>query len=109
MDYAPLEHRLFADLDNERVDPDVVGLTQTDLLKRFTGESVKITEGQHIFLFMNIIDDDGGISYVLSEGDVIKNPYSFKPYKWCCRLTAAIEYIEEYEKRFKLHIANRQV
>ena len=102
MNCVPLVDRFYADLDNERVDPDMVGLTQTDFLKRFTGEPGKIIEGQHIFLFMDIVDDDGGISYVVSEGDVIKNPYNFKPYKWCCKLTTGIQYIEEYEKQFSL-------
>jgi hypothetical protein len=94
-----LSGRIYADLDNERVEHDVVGLTQTDFVKRRDGSMVRIAEGMHISLYMDIVDDDGGPSYVLSAGDVIKNPYPFKPYKWCCKLTEPIEYIDEYMKR----------
>ncbi|QME61285.1 hypothetical protein [Escherichia fergusonii] len=38
-----LEDRIFADFDNERIqDIDIVGLTQTDYVKTFSGESVRI-------------------------------------------------------------------
>jgi hypothetical protein len=40
--------------------------------------------------------------YLFAEGVVIKNPYSTKPYKWCCKLVNGTEeYMSEYQKRFK--------
>jgi hypothetical protein len=101
MEYVDLSQRVYADLDNERVEPDVVGLTKTDFVKSVGGDLVKICEGEYLHLFMDIIDDDGSNSYVVSEGIVISNPYAFKPYKWCCRLTENIEYIDDYLRRFK--------
>ncbi len=94
-----LAERIYADLDNERVEPDVVGLTQADFVRRFDGAELRLEAGMHVSLYMDIIDDDGEQSYVLSSGDVIANPYPLKPYKWCCKLTAPIEYIDEYLKR----------
>jgi hypothetical protein len=97
--YAPIQHRIYADLDNERVDSDVVGISKTDFVKKFDGSLIEIKEHDYVYLFMDIIDDDGSPSYVFSEGVIICNPYSFKPYKWCCRLISKIEYIEEYMSR----------
>ena len=89
-----------ADLDNERVESNVVGLTQTDLVKRFDGSFAELREGEYVHLFMDIVDEDKSYSYVVSEGTVIRNPYAFKPYKWCCQLNGVIEYIEDYLKKF---------
>lgn len=90
-----LAAHVYADLDNERVEHDVVGLTQTDFVRRFDGREVKLEAGMRLALYMDIVDDDGGLSYVRSSGEVILNPYSFKPYKWCCRLTEPIKYIDD--------------
>ncbi|EDZ1845493.1 hypothetical protein GN572_004834 [Salmonella enterica] len=97
--YKGLEGRVFADFDNERIqDIDIVGLTQTDCVKAFSGESIRINEGDYLYMFMPI--DEVLPEYILAEGFVIKNPYEFKPYKWCCKIIGELEYIKEYELRF---------
>lgn len=95
LEYNGLENRIFADFDNERIqDVDVVGLTQTDYVKNFSGETVRIHEGDYIYMFMPI--DEVLSEYVFAEGFVIKNPYDFKPYRWCCKIVGGLEYNEEY-------------
>lgn len=97
--YKGLNDRIYADFDNERtIDLDVVGLTQSDEVRNFIGDTVFLKEGDYIYLYMSI--DETLPEYVFSEGYVIPNPYKFKPYKWCCKLTSKLEYIEDYEYRF---------
>ncbi len=96
--YVDVKKRIYADIDNERIDEDVVGLTKTDFVKNFLGEEIFIYEGEYIYMYMNI--DDFPPDYVFAEGVVIKNPYNFKPYKWCCKIMGKIEYIEEYNERW---------
>ncbi|EPW8570695.1 hypothetical protein ACWQEN_000004 [Morganella morganii] len=92
-----LENRIFADFDNERIkDIDIVGLTQTDYVKTFSGKLIRIHEGDYIYMFMPT--DDTIPEYIFAEGVVIKNPYDFKPYKWCCKIKSKLEYIKEYAK-----------
>ncbi|EZJ77383.1 hypothetical protein AC01_2242 [Escherichia coli 1-392-07_S3_C1] len=38
--------------------------------------------------------------YIFAEGFVIKNPYRFKPYKWCCKIIGELEFNKEYGRRF---------
>lgn len=97
--YKELNYRIFADFDNERVvDLDIVGLTQTNEVKNFIGDTVFLKEGDYIYLYMPT--DETLPEYVFSEGYVIRNPYKFTPYKWCCKLTSKLEYIEDYKYRF---------
>ena len=94
-----LNSRIFADFDNERVlDLDIVGLTQTDEIKNYMGETIFLKEGDYVYLYMPV--DEILPKYIFSEGFVIHNPYEFKPYKWCCKLTRELEYIEDYESRY---------
>lgn len=96
--YQPKESRISADFDNERpYDEDVVGLTKTDEVSAFGGRKVEIKEGDYIYLYMDVGDGD----YVFSEGAVIRNPYSSKPYRWCCQLKRELEYMSEYELKFR--------
>lgn len=96
--YKPKEARVFADFDNERpFDEDVVGLTKTDEVSLFGGGKIEIKEGDHVYLYMDVGDGD----YVFSEGVVISNPYSSKPYRWCCKLTCELEYMSEYDAKFR--------
>lgn len=91
-----LNSRIFADFDNERgVDSDIVGLAQTDEIKNYMGETIFLKEGDYVYLYLPV--DEILPEYVFSEGFVIPNPYEFKPYKWCCKLTRELEYIEDYE------------
>ena len=53
-----LAERIYVDLDNERVEPDVVGLTQADFVRRFDGAELRLEAGMHVSLYMDIIDDD---------------------------------------------------
>lgn len=99
MEFIPLHKRFYADLDNERVDENIVGLSKDDFVKNFHGELIDISEFQYLNLFMDIIDD-GKKSYAVSGGHLIANPYPLKPYKWCCKLDQEIEYIEDYIGRF---------
>ncbi|CAM7832501.1 TPA: hypothetical protein N8123_004345 [Escherichia coli] len=99
LEYYGLENRIFADFDNERVqDIDIVGLTQTDHVNTFSGELVCINEGDYIYMFMPI--DEVLPEYIFAEGFVIKNPYRFKPYKWCCKIIGELEFNKEYGRRF---------
>ncbi|EHT2455797.1 hypothetical protein KXE84_003992 [Escherichia fergusonii] len=92
-----LEDRIFADFDNERIqDIDIVGLTQTDYVKTFSGESVRINEGDYIYMFMPI--DENLQQYVFAEGFVIRNPYEHKVYKWCCKIIGELEFINECQR-----------
>ncbi|EAM2539658.1 TPA: hypothetical protein MZO93_003387, partial [Salmonella enterica] len=97
--YKHVSERLYADIDNERVaDIDIVGLTQSDEVKDFFGNSVIIHEGDYVYLYTDSIEG-GELSYIFSEGYVIPNPYEFKPYKWCCKLAGDepyFEYLDEY-------------
>ncbi|MGJ0637307.1 hypothetical protein [Xenorhabdus bovienii] len=97
--YKGLHDRIYADFDNERViDLDIVGLTQLDEVKDFSGNVVLLKKGDYIYLYMPV--DESLPEYVFSEGYVIPNPYEFKPYKWCCKLMTGIEFIEEYNNKF---------
>ncbi|MBA8500350.1 hypothetical protein HVW15_04875 [Escherichia fergusonii] len=92
-----LEDRIFEDFDNERIqDIDIVGLTQTDYVKTFSGESVCINEGDYIYMFMPI--DENLQQYVFAEGFVIRNPYEHKVYKWCCKIIGELEFINECQR-----------
>ncbi|WP_174866829.1 hypothetical protein [Pectobacterium polaris] len=98
--YKGLKDRVFADFGNEIVDDFyIVGLSKSDYINSFSGESVKIKEGDYIYMFMPI--DEVLPEYLFAEGVVIKNPYEFKPYKWCCKIIGEFEYIDEYDRRFK--------
>lgn len=90
--YDKLKERVFADFDNEIVDDfNIIGLTQSDYVETFCGESLRIAEGDYIYMFMPA--DEVRKEYFLAEGVVIKNPYEFKPYKWCCRVVGQFEYL----------------
>lgn len=92
-----MKNRIFADFDNERVqDLDIVGLSQTDYVKTFAGKSIRINEGDYIYLFMPV--DEIAPDYILAEGLVIKNPYTFKPYKWCCKIIGGLKYTRDIKK-----------
>ena len=94
--YKGLNSRIFADFDNERsVDSDIVGLSQTDEIENYMGETIFLKEGDYVYLYLQT--DEILPEYVFSEGFVIPNPYEFKPYKWCCKLTREIEDIEDIE------------
>lgn len=75
-----------------------LGLAQSDEVKNFAGETIFLSDGDYIFLYMPI--DQELPEYVFSEGYIIHNPYKFKSYKWCCKLTSKFEFIEDYESKF---------
>lgn len=108
--YKPAEERIWADISNEsNVDSDIVGLTQSDEVKDFFGNSVIIHEGDYVYLYEDMREDNGEVSYIFFEGYVITNPYDFLPYKWCCKLTGDkryFEYSDEYNKRFGMQNNN---
>lgn len=53
--YKPAEERIWADISNEsNVDSDIVGLTQSDEVKDFLGNSVIIHEGDYVYFYMRI-------------------------------------------------------
>lgn len=94
--YRELSSRIYADFDNERpYELNVVGLSQTDYVIDFTGKKIKIYDGDYIYLYMDVDSNE----YVVSEGVVFPNPYTDLPYKWCCRLSWEIEYMEQYTTR----------
>ena len=108
--YKPAEERIWADISNEsNVDSDIVGLTQSDEVKDFFGNSVIIHEGDYVYLYEDMREDNGEVSYIFFEGYVIPNPYDFLPYKWCCKLIGDkryFEYSDEYNKRFGMQNNN---
>ncbi len=96
--YFGLNKRIYADIDNERVEENIVGLSKSDFVKNFIGEDVQIYEGEYVYMYMNT--EDFPPEYVFAEGIVIKNPYRFKPYKWCCKIVDKIEYMDDYNERW---------
>jgi hypothetical protein len=72
----------------------LVGLTQTDVVKDYHGADVRVKEGDYLYLFHR-----GGDGVGFAEGIVIQNPMN-TPHKWCCELCGGIENAERYEKRF---------
>lgn len=98
--YHGLSGRLFADFDNERIqDRNIVGLSQSDEMINFDGRHVILKHHDYVYLYMQT--DEFPDEYVVAEGFIIANPYTFKPYRWCCKLTSEIEYFEDYNQRFK--------
>ena len=95
--FVGLATRVFADMDNERIIKNIIGLTQDDVVKRFDATEVRVKEGDYIYLYMDTEDGD----YCLSEGIVIRNPIKSKPYKFCCVLDDEIIYLSNYMKKFK--------
>ena len=97
--YHALKGRVFADFDNEMIqDISIVGLTQTDEVEDFDGNTVLLNNQDYVHLYM-VIDEESP-EYVISKGYVIPNPYDFKLYKWCCKLTSKIEYFDDYNRKF---------
>lgn len=102
--YKPAEERIWADISNEsNVDSDIVGLTQSDEVKDFFGNSLLFMR-VIMYIYMRIWEKIT-VSYIFFEGYVIPNPYDFLPYKWCCKLKENkqyFEYSDEYNKRFDI-------
>ena len=100
MEYISLVHRLFADLDNERIFEDVVGLTKfnSDEMKKFDGEVYKVCEGEYVYLYMDAGIEDGKMGYAVAEGIVMAN-LGPTTHKWVCKLAGPIEWLDEYNNR----------
>lgn len=88
MKSVPLAARVYADLDNERLARHIVGLTQTDNVRRFDGSTQTVGNGDYLYLYM----DCGDGEYCISAGIVIASPFPTRPYKWCCVLDEDIRY-----------------
>ncbi len=99
--YTELKNRIQVDIDNERrYDCDIVGLSKTDEAITYNGEKQSLQEGQYIYMYTENIEKEGE-NHIFSEGYIIANPYNDLPYKWCCKIKGEIEFMEDYNKRFK--------
>ena len=77
--------------DNERLARHIVGLTQTDTVRRFDGSTQTVGNGDYLYLYM----DCGDGEYCISAGIVIASPFPTRPYKWCCVLDEDIRYWQD--------------
>ena len=91
MKSVPLAARVYADLDNERLARHIVGLTQTDTVRRFDGSTQTVGNGDYLYLYMDFGDGE----YCVSAGIVIASPFPTRPYKWCCVLDEDICYWQD--------------
>lgn len=99
--YTELKNRIWVDIDNERpYNCDIVGLSKTDEAITYNGVKQPLHEGQYIYMYTESIEKEGK-TYIFSEGYVIANPYNNLMYKWCCKIIGEIEFMEDYNKRFK--------
>ncbi len=90
MRFVPLGERIYADLDNERLSRHIVGLTQTNTVRRFDGTLRNIKAGDYLYLYMDC--DEG---YCVSEGIVVANPYP-TAHRYCCVLDEDILFWADY-------------
>ncbi|HEX8576858.1 MAG TPA: hypothetical protein VF677_11245 [Flavobacterium sp.] len=73
--YKGFNDRILVDIDNERpYGRDIVGLSKTDEVINFNGDTVTLEEGKYIYTYTESIEK-GVLSYIFAEGYVIRSPY----------------------------------
>ncbi|WP_038354619.1 hypothetical protein [Escherichia marmotae] len=112
--YRNLRHRVYADMDNEHIEFDLissficgsgVGLSKSDAINDFSGEKIVLREGDYIYLYMEVgVGESGAMEYVFAEGYILPHPNydATTPCKWCCKYVGDVEYMEDYIKNFMM-------
>ena len=101
--YKAVTHRVLVDIDNDRsCDCDIVGLSKTDEITDFEGNTIRLKEGSYIYTYTDNIED-GVPCYIFAEGYVIRSPYENVTCKWWCKIQGEIEYSEDYNLRFNVN------
>lgn len=101
--YKAVTQRVLVDIDNDRsYDCDIVGLSKTDEITDFEGNTIRLKEGIYIYTYTDNIEN-GVPSYIFAEGYVIRSPYKDVACRWWCKIQGEIEYSEDYNLRFNVN------
>ena len=76
---------------NEMLEPDLVLLSQTDIRIDYSGDSITLTEGLRVHIYMEDIGSDGQADNLIADGTAERNINDVswgRVAKWCCRIDA---------------------
>lgn len=92
-----IDNRIKVDIDNDRIfDEDIVKLSKENIVKDYSGNEIILEEGMYVFLYTDDVDDKGDMSFIFSEGIVIRNPYGdLTSFNWFCKLKGDIVYVNK--------------